>query len=131
MTIHFLWNAKVLLCGNCVSLKEPLLRGYRTIQGLPRGEDWSRVSTNPCTCAGSVDMTSFDWSFDPEFRQPVVKTAAKADELAKHLIDFAQFYGHKHLSFALSKVDLPNQILLTVIFLSYVETENCLNFKNV
>ena len=51
--------------------------------------------------------------FDPELKQPVIKTVQKAEEVAEQLKDFAQFNGHEELSLALSKVsDLLHQIKL-------------------
>ena len=51
--------------------------------------------------------------FDPELKQPVIKTIQKAEEVAEQLKDFAQFNGHEELSLALSKVsDLLHQIKL-------------------
>ena len=51
--------------------------------------------------------------FDPELKQPVIKTVQKAEEVAEQLKDFAQFNGHEELSLALSKVsDLFLQIKL-------------------
>ena len=47
-----------------------------------------------------------DDEFDPELKQPVIKTVSKAEELAEQLEDFAQFYGHVELSLALSKVTI-------------------------
>ena len=48
--------------------------------------------------------------FDPELKQPVIKTVPKAEEVAEQLKDFAQFNGHEELSLALSKVrDLLHQ----------------------
>ena len=54
-----------------------------------------------------------DDEFDPELKQPVIKTVTKAEELAEQLEDFAQFDGHEELSLALSKVsDLLHQMNL-------------------
>ena len=51
--------------------------------------------------------------FDPELKQPVIKTVQKAEEVAEQLKDFAQFSGHEELSLALNKVsDLLHQIKL-------------------
>lgn len=51
--------------------------------------------------------------FDPELKQPVIKTVPKAEEVAEQLKDSAQFNGHEELSLALSKVsDLFHQIKL-------------------
>ena len=51
--------------------------------------------------------------FDPELKQPVIKTVQKAEEVAEQLKDFAQFNSHEELSLALSKVsDLVHQIKL-------------------
>ena len=51
--------------------------------------------------------------FDPELKQPAIKTVQKAEEVAEQLKDFAQFNGHEELSLALSKVsDLLHQIKL-------------------
>ena len=48
--------------------------------------------------------------FDPELKQPVIKTVPKAGEVAEQLKDFVQFNGHEELSLALSKVrDLFHQ----------------------
>ena len=54
-----------------------------------------------------------DDDFDPELKQPVIKTVSKAEEVAEQLKDFAQYNGHEELSFALSNVsDLLHQIKL-------------------
>ena len=75
-----------------------------------------------------------DDDFDPELKQPVIKTEPKAEEVAEQLKDFAQYNGHEELLLALSKVsDLLHQIKLrspksqttiTVFFSLHVEGPN-------
>ena len=53
------------------------------------------------------------YEFDPELKQPAIKTVSKAEELAEQLEDFAQFNGHEELSLALRTVsNLLHQINL-------------------
>lgn len=48
---------------------------------------------------------SEDDEFDPDLKQPVIKTLSQAENLAEQLQDFAHFNGHDQLSLALSKVN--------------------------
>ena len=73
--------------------------------------------------------------FDPELKQPVIKTVRKAEEVAEQLKDFAQYNGHEELLLALSNVsDLLHQIKLRnpksrrrlLIFLLHVEGQTLL-----
>lgn len=52
--------------------------------------------------ATEVDLDEY---YDPELKEPAVKTVAQAVGLAEQLKDFAQYYGHEELSFTLSKVN--------------------------
>lgn len=52
-------------------------------------------------------------TYDPELKQPVIKTISEAEKVAEQLRDFAQFNDHQELSLALSKVnDLIHEIKL-------------------
>lgn len=60
--------------------------------------------------ATEVDLDEY---YDPELKEPAVKTVAQAVGLAEQLKDFAQYYGHEELSFTLSKVnDMLHEIKL-------------------
>ena len=54
---------------------------------------------------GSDAEVDLDEYYDPELKEPAVKTVAQAVRLAEQLKDFAQYYGHEELSFILSKVN--------------------------
>ena len=57
-----------------------------------------------------VDLDEY---YDPELKEPAVKTVAQAVGLAEQLKDVAQYYGHEELSFTLSKVnDILHEIKL-------------------
>ena len=44
-----------------------------------------------------------DDEFEPELKQPVIKTVSKAEKVAEQLIFSAQFHGHEDLSLAPAK----------------------------
>ena len=52
-------------------------------------------------------------NYDPELKEPAVKTVAQAVALAEPLKEFTQYYGHEELSLTLSKVnDILHEIKL-------------------
>ena len=54
-----------------------------------------------------------DDEYDPELKQPVIKTISEAEKVAEQLRDFAQFNDYQELYLALSKVnDLIHKIKL-------------------
>ena len=52
--------------------------------------------------AAEVDLDEY---YDPELKEPAVKTVAQAVGLAEQLKYFSQYYGHEELSCTLSKVN--------------------------
>ena len=60
--------------------------------------------------AAEVDLDEY---YDPELKEPAVKTVAQAVALAEPLKDFAQYYEHEELSLTLRKVnDILHEIKL-------------------
>jgi len=60
--------------------------------------------------AAEVDLDEY---YDPELKEPAVKTVAQAVRHPEQLTDFAQYYGHEELSFRLSKFnDILHEIKL-------------------
>ena len=74
------------------------------------------------------DMEDDD-EFDPELKQPVIKTVSKAEEHGEQLTDFAEFNGHEELSLHSIKLcGLKAQPAITdsvsLPFKCYIETLN-------
>ena len=60
--------------------------------------------------AAEVDLDEY---YNPELKEPAVKTVAQAVGLAEPLKDFAQYYEHEQLFLTLSKVnDILHEIKL-------------------
>ena len=77
---------------------------------------WDEIAASPRekrkrgSDAAEVDLDEY---YDPELKEPAVKTVAQAVGLAEQLKDFAHYYGHEEFSFTLSKVnDILHEIKL-------------------
>lgn len=76
-------------------------------------DDKDVMLSGPSEKRGRTNKMEDDDEFDPELKQPAIKTVPEAEELAEQLKDFAQFHGHEELSLVLSKVnDLLHAIKL-------------------
>ena len=63
--------------------------------------------------AAEVDLDEY---YNPELKEPAVKTVAQAVGLAEPLKDFAQYYEHEELFLTLSKVnDILHEIKLQAL----------------
>ncbi|PFX29968.1 tigger transposable element-derived protein 6-like [Stylophora pistillata] len=104
------------VCLGNIESSDPNWRKSLRDQLLNEGEKgWDVTNGLADERAPRIEERSFrgDDEYDPESKQPAIRTISEAEKVAEQLTDFAHFNGHQDLSLALSQVsDLIHEIKL-------------------